>query len=277
MADLAPRVLLDGLLFPEAPRWHNGALWFSDMLAKQVRREDEAGTVTTVASFDDETPGGLGFLPDGTLLVVGTHSGQLFTIVDDAPQRYRDISSLVTGHVDDMVVADDGTAYVGAVGEMTPDAPRDRGAIVRVPMEGDATVEATGVLFPNGIVIVDDVLLVNETFGEGTVAFDIAADGTLSGRRSWAKVAATHPDGLAVDSTGAAWIGCYAESKFIRVEPGGRITDTIDTGGRWATGVALGGADGRTLFMMTADTDFQRFFAGDSKGRIDIVRVDHGA
>jgi sugar lactone lactonase YvrE len=226
------RAVVEDVSFPEAPRWHEGALWFSDMLAKRVCRLDGDGTVATVAAFD-EMPGGLGFLPDGT-------------------------------------------AYAGGVGVMAPGAPPDGGSIVRVTPGGEMTVEASGVAFPNGAAFTADgrTLLVNETFGQRVLAFDVEADGTLTNRRSWAELPGLHPDGLCLDAAGAAWVGCYSENRFVRVLRGGAITDTIPAGTRWATGVELGGDDGRTLFMMSADTDLRRFFAGDAAGRIDTVQVD---
>jgi sugar lactone lactonase YvrE len=269
------RAVVEDVSFPEAPRWHEGALWFSDMLAKRVCRLDGDGTVATVAAFD-EMPGGLGFLPDGTPIVVGMESARLYAIRDGAPTVHAELSGVAAGHLDDMAVAPDGTAYAGGVGVMAPGAPPDGGSIVRVTPGGEMTVEASGVAFPNGAAFTADgrTLLVNETFGQRVLAFDVEADGTLTNRRSWAELPGLHPDGLCLDAAGAAWVGCYSENRFVRVLRGGAITDTIPAGTRWATGVELGGDDGRTLFMMSADTDLRRFFAGDAAGRIDTVQVD---
>lgn len=177
-----------------------------------------------------------------------------------------------------MAVAIDGTAYVGAVGNMSADTEGTPpgGALVRVTPSGVVSRDADNLAFPNGAVLTDanTTLLVNETFGERITAFDIGEDGRLLNRRTWAALPGLHPDGLAVDELGAAWVGCYREEKFVRVLQGGRITDVITTAGRWATGAELGGPDGHTLFLLSADTDQRRFFNGDSRGRIDTVRVD---
>lgn len=264
------------LSFPEAPRWRAGQLWFSDMVGKRLCTADLDGTVRTVARFD-EMPGGIGFLPDGTALVVGMSSARVFAIRNGGVEVYAELGAAAPGHCDDMVVASDGTAYVGVVGNITADldgAPFG-GAIGRIAPGGHVTRDADELAFPNGAVVInDETLLVNETFAERITAFDIADDGSLAARRTWAELPAMHPDGLAADADGAAWVGCYLEGKFVRVLEGGEVTDVITTGGRWATGVELGGPDGRTLFLCSADTDVPRFFRGDSRGRIDTVNLD---
>lgn len=269
--------LAPDLLFPEAPRWRRGRLWFSDMIGKRVCTADAAGVIETVAVFD-EMPGGIGFLPDGTPLVVGMASSCVHAIGNGNTDVYADLREAAGGHLDDMAVAPDGTAYVGAIGVVTAQtagAP-PAGSIVRVSPDGAISRDAGDLAFPNGAVVTADgrTLLVNETFAERVTAFDIDDGGGLSNRRVWAALPGMHPDGLAVDDAGAAWVGCYAEQLFVRVLEGGEITDTVATPGSWATGVELGGPDGHTLFICTAETDQTRFFRGDSRGRIDTVRVD---
>jgi sugar lactone lactonase YvrE len=276
--ELPTKPFIGDLSFPEAPRWRAGQLWFSDMVAKRLCASDIDGTVRTVARFD-EMPGGIGFLPDGTPLVAGMSSARVFAVRNGRPEVYAELRGAAAGHCDDMVVSPDGTAYVGAIGEVTADmegAPAG-GGIVRITPTGQVIRDAADLAFPNGAVVADGRLLVNETFAERITAFDIAEDGRLTNRRTWAELPGTHPDGLAVDADGAVWVGCYLEGQFVRVLEGGEITRVITTGDRWATGVELGGPDGNTLFLCTADTDVRRFFAGDSHGRIDTVTVDVGA
>jgi sugar lactone lactonase YvrE len=247
------------------------------MIAKRVCTVDVTGVVSTV-SVVDEMPGGLGFLPDGTALVVGMVSARVYSICNGRTHLYADLHDAAGGHLDDMAVAVDGTAYVGSIGRMTATtmgAPPG-GGIIRVSSAGAVSLDAEGLAFPNGAVVAADGrrLLVNETFAGRITSFGIGSGGVLTNRRVWAELPGMHPDGLAVDSAGAAWVGCYLEQKFVRVLEGGVITDTIVTAGRWATGVELGGADGHTLFLLTADTDQRRFFRGDSRGQIDCVRVE---
>jgi len=267
-------LLAADLLFPEAPRWHDGELWFSDMLARRVCRISD-GNVVTVADFD-EMPGGLGFLPDGTPLVAGMQSGRLYTVRDGATSVYADVGQVKDGHFDDMVVSAAGTAYVGGVGVMNEDSLHAEGSIITVRLDGQLVEEATDLKFPNGCAITHDgaTLLVNETFAEQVLAFDIMPSGSITNKRVWASLPGRHPDGLCVDSEGAAWVGCFSEHEFIRVLEGGTVAEVISSGSRWATGVALGGVDGRTLFMTSSDTDVQRFFASDAVGRIDTAVVD---
>jgi sugar lactone lactonase YvrE len=277
MMDWPVRQFVPNLLFPEAPRWRDGRLWFTDLIGKRVCAVEMTGRLSTIAVCD-EMPGGLGFLPDGTALVVGMTLARVYAICDGRPQVYADLRGAAAGHLDDMAVAADGTAYVGAVGEMTATtvgAPPG-GGIIRVSPGGTVSCDAKGLAFPNGAVLLaaGRNLLVNETYAERITIFDIDDGGALSNRRVWAELPGMHPDGLAVDGSGAAWVGCYLEQKFVRVLEGGIITDTVATAGRWATGVELGGPDGHTLFLLTAQTDQRRFFRGDSQGRIDTVRVD---
>lgn len=264
------------LSFPEAPRWRAGQLWFSDMVGKRLCTASTDGTVQIMAEFA-EMPGGIGFLPDGTPLVVGMSSARVFAVRNGGVEVYAELGAAASGHCDDMVVASDGTAYIGAVGDVTEDmegAPVG-GAIVRVAPDGRVSRDAEELAFPNGAVVIDnETLLVNETFGERITAFDIADDGSLCARRTWAELPAMHPDGLAADADGAVWVGCYLEGKFIKVREGGDVTDVITTGSRWATGVEVGGPDADTLFLCSAETDVQRFFRGDSHGRIDAVNLD---
>ncbi|MGH3556056.1 MAG: SMP-30/gluconolactonase/LRE family protein, partial [Mycobacterium sp.] len=229
-----------------------------------------------VARFD-EMPGGIGFLPDDTPLVVGTSSTRVLAVRNGRAEVYAELGDTAPGHCDDMVVTSDGTAYVGVVGEVTADLDRapSGGGIVRVTPSRQVSRDADDLAFPNGAVVINDhTLLVNETFAERITAFDIADGGRLTYRRTWAELPGRHPDGLAVDAHGAAWVGCYMEGQFVRVLQGGEVTDVISTGGRWATGLELGGPDGNTLFLCSADTDPQRFLRGDSRGRIDVVEVE---
>lgn len=280
LTELTSAPYVPNLAFPEALRWRGGRLWFSDMVARRVCTADADGDVRSVAHFG-EMPGGLGFLPDGTPLVAGMTSSRLYAIRGGRPEVYADLAAHGGGHLDDMLVADDGSAYAGSIGDLagSTQGAAPTGAIIRVTPAGTVVRDAENVAFPNGMATLAaaNTLLVNETFGERITAFDIGVDGGLTNRRTRAALPAMHPDGLAVDAAGAAWVGCYAEEKFVRVLEGGQITDVISTPGRWATGVALGGRDGHTLYLATAVTDEREFLRGNSSGRLDAVRVDVGA
>ena len=267
------RPLLTGLRFPEAPRWRDGRLWFSDMLDRRVCSVDLDGQLTTIAKLDD-MPGGLGFQVNGTPVVVGMNSARLFVLADGTATPRSDLGASAD-HLDDMVVTHDGVAYVGAVGAKIAAGQRPSGKVIRVDADGQITTVATGIAFPNGCAVSPDGrLLLSETMGNQILAFDIEPDGSLAGRRTFAHLPGLHPDGLALDAAGAVWIGCYSESIFVRVIDGGRITHVIEAEDRWATGVELGGPDGHTLFMTSSRTEIRKFFRGEAVGRIDTVRVD---
>lgn len=268
--------LATGLRFPEAPRWHEGALWFSDMVGRRVCRLTDVGTVETVATLDD-MPGGLGFLADGSPLVVGMTTSTLYVLRDGAARPWLDLTEDAHGHLDDMVVDAAGVAWVGGVGHFSADGPPPTdGRLLRVTSDRATTTVATDVAFPNGSAVSPDgrSLLVSETMASRVLAFTVTVDGALTDRRVFAELPGLHPDGLTLDAEGAVWVGCYAESQFARVEDGGRITEVIPTGTRWATGVTLGGADGRTLFLTSSQTTVEEFFAGTCVGQVDAVRVD---
>lgn len=141
--ELPATPLVPDLLFPEAPRWRAGQLWFSDMIAQRVCTAYPDGTVRKVAHFD-EMPGGMGFLPDGTPLIVGIPSTRLFAIRNGHPEVYAELGDAAEGHLDDLAVAPDGTAYVGAIGQITPDMENSppSGAIIRVAPNGTGSRDA---------------------------------------------------------------------------------------------------------------------------------------
>jgi sugar lactone lactonase YvrE len=212
----------------------------------------------------DESPSGLGWLPDGRLLVVAMESRRVLRVEPDgALVTHGDLSAVATGNCNDMVVAADGTAYVGNFGK-----GKEPAALARVQPDGSVDVVAEGLQFPNGSVITPDgrTLIVGETFGHRATAFTIAPDGTLHDRRVWAELGAMLPDGCSLDTEGAIWFADAGGTAVVRVREGGEVADRIETG---ASTIAcmLGGDDGRTLFV-TCTGD------GDESGTIRTARVD---
>jgi sugar lactone lactonase YvrE len=128
--------------------------------------------------------------------------------------------------------------------------------IIAVDPDGHAWIAAEEMSFPNGMVITPDgrTLIVGESTGARLTAFDIAEDGTLSNRRVWAslKPIGATPDGICLDAENAVWVACPASERCVRVAEGGELLDEVHTG-RGTFACALGGSDGRTLFMLTAD------------------------
>ncbi|WP_432842261.1 SMP-30/gluconolactonase/LRE family protein [Dactylosporangium sp. CA-092794] len=253
-------LLLDGLVFAEAPRWHAGRLWCSDIFAQRVVAVDETGSCETMVSFDgDQLPVGLGFLPDGRLLMTNLDRPEVLRL--DAPgvvNVHADLSALAVGIVNDMVVDRDGRAYVGSSGARDAGATviPSTGNVIVVEPDGSARVAADRLWGPNGPAITRDgsYYIVSELPGSTLVAFDRTPDGALHNRRVWADLRPYRADGIAVDAQNAVWTASPAAGVYRRVLEGGEVTDVIDVAGRRAVACALGGADGRTLFLLTNKT-----------------------
>ena len=243
---------LDKLAFPESPRWHDGALWFSDFYTHRVQRVDMAGHCETVVTVPGQ-PSGLGWLPDGRLLVVSMTDRRLLRLDGDVLTQVADLSALAPFHCNDMVVDTKGRAYVGNFGFdfVARQTPRST-CLILVQPDGRARVVADDLLFPNGTVITPDgrTLIIGESYASRLSAFDIGDDGSLSGRRVWAALDGATPDGISLDAEGAIWLASPTSREVLRVREGGEVTHRVATPGQ-AVACMLGGPDGCTLFVLT--------------------------
>lgn len=264
--------LADGFCFGEGPRWFEGLVWFSDMLGEAVHTVTLDGATSTLA-LPGHAPSGLGFRPDGTLLIVSTELRQVLGYDGETVVTVADLSALVPANLGDMTVDRHGCAYVGS-------QARDGGVIVRVdPDTGGATVVAENLQFPNGMALTADgaTLIVAESTGRRLTAYSVADDGTLSDRRIFADGLDGPPDGICLDDEGGVWVGMTLAHQFERVvETGGqaRVTDRIDMGGRTAIACTLGGPEGRTLFLVTTTDAYPERLRGTTLSRLDAVTVD---
>jgi len=282
--------VVSGFAFLEAPRWRDGRIWFSDFYTYRVLSAREDGSDLRTEAEVPEQPAGLGWLPDGRLLVVSMRDRKVLrreaggTLVTHA-----DLGRHATGHANDMVVDSRGRAYVGNFGfDLMSGSPLATAALHRVDPDGTVTEVADDLWFPNGAVITpQNVLVVNETFGNRISAFDLTGDGRLVNRRAWAEfgprpddramdsvLAQTRvaPDGACLDAEGAVWIADGVGDRLIRVRDGGEIAAEARFGSP-VYACALGGADGRTLFACAAPDFFESARKSAREGRLLATRV----
>ena len=247
-----PHTLLTGLVFGEAPRWHDDRLWLTDMSVGEVLSVDLAGTSEVIARVPSL---GLGFLPDGRLLIVSMRDGALLRREPDGSlATHADLSSLSRYPWNDLVVDGRGNAYVNNICFEFPGGAFAPGIVALVTPDGSIRQVADGLAFPNGMAVTPDstTLIVAESYGSRLTAFDIAADGSLSNQRVWAAIEGSHPDGICLDTEGAVWYGDVPAQQCVRVREGGEVLQTIDLD-RGCFACALGGAGRQTLFLMAAD------------------------
>ena len=282
----ATTVLTEGVYFGEGPRWHDGRLWFSDFYAHAVKSVSLAGDLRTEFEIDDR-PSGLGWAPDGSMLIVSMTRRQVLRRgTDGVITLHADLSTIAGFHCNDMVVDAAGGAYVGNFGFDLDAAIEARGVqdviashptakLAYVSPSGEVSIAATEMSFPNGPVITPDgrTLIVGETLGSRLTAFDIGADGVLSNRRTWAETAPRVPDGICLDANGAIWVANPIAPECALIAQGGAVLEVIDTGMN-CYACMLGGDDGQTLFMLTAPSSIAHEAAAAPKGRIVIAKVD---
>lgn len=276
MKEHQPVPLTDGFVFLEGPRWHDGALWVSDMWGHEVLRVTEDGARETICAVPGR-PSGLGFLPDGTPLVVSMEDRCVMRVEDGALALHADLSSLAGGDCNDMWVDASGRAYVGNFGyDLFGGATPAKADLIVVEPDGSARTAAAQLDFPNGMTLVEEgrMLVVAESWSARLLAFDRHADGSLSHRRVFAGLGNRSPDGIYADAADGVWVACYDTKEFIRVREGGQITDRVGTGERHAIACALGGADGRSLFCLTFAGDFAAMGSGARHAAIETARVD---
>ncbi|MCU7796045.1 MAG: SMP-30/gluconolactonase/LRE family protein [Candidatus Thiodiazotropha sp. (ex Myrtea spinifera)] len=268
------RVLLHDLMFPEAPRWRSGWLWFTDQHAQRVVRVNPQGKSETVAALDD-LPGGLGWLPDGRLLVVSMTKRQILVLEDAVLHPYADLSSLASFHCNDMTVDSKGRAYVGNFGFDLHGGETQRPAeLILVDCNAEAKQVADGLIFPNGFTITQDgrTLLVAETFASRITAFDIEPDGSLNHQRIWADLGDAYPDGICLDPQGLLWIASPNLSSVLLVREGGEVVRSVQP---WGDPYAcmIGGEQGETLFIASAETDDPEQAKQKLSGRIESLSL----
>jgi sugar lactone lactonase YvrE len=274
---MTERILIDNLCFGEGPRWRDDALWLSDMHDRRVLKLQPDGRAETIVQLQDDEPSGLGWLPNGDLLIVSMRKRQLLRFDGNQLDVHADLGELATWYCNDMVVDAAGRAYVGNFGfDLHNDAEPRPAELIRVDPDGTATVEDDEVMFPNGTVITPDggTLIVGESFGGCLTAYDIAADGSLSNKRLWARLPrGAVPDGICLDVEGGIWSASPTSNECIRQVEGGEVTHRIDLG-RGAFACMIGGAN---LYVLTASSSHPDQCRANRDARVEVYEAPYAA
>jgi len=268
-------IRLEGLTFPEGPRWHDGRLWFSDFYSRRVLAMSETGEVETILDGEIQ-PSGLGWTPDGDLLVVSMTDRRLMRFKDRELTVEADLSALAGGHCNDMVVDAVGRAYIGNFGfNSEAGAAPAATNVIKVERGGKVSVAAAEMWFPNGSVISPDgkTMIIAETYARRLTAFDIDAEGDLSNRRIFAAFESDFPDGICLDEEGAVWVASPRNNRTFRVLEGGHIGQVVDTGDHGSFACMLGGENRQTLYICTCSASGPAV-AEKLSGRIEAIEID---
>jgi sugar lactone lactonase YvrE len=270
---MEPTIVLRELDFGEGPRWHEGRLWFSDFFRHGVFTLD--GDREDLVVEVPGQPSGLGWLPDGRLLVVSMLDRRLLVWDGAHLQEYADLTAVSEHECNDLVVGPDGTAYVSTFGfDLHGGAEPRPTRMVIVSPDGEVRVASDEVWFPNGSVITPEGrLIVGETFASRYTSYALDATGMPVDRRVWAEVEGLTPDGCCLDAEGRIWSADPVARRVVLIEEGGRVLHEIPTE-QSAVACMLGGPDRRTLFILTSKGTKPERVAGAGTGRIETVRVE---
>lgn len=268
-----------GLKFTESPRWYNGKLWFLDIHDKRIKTVDLAGSVETVLELPF-IPNGFGLTPEGTVVVGDAFQRKIYRMAGAGLEQIADISNITNFCLSDGIVDSKGRLYVGDIGYnfMDPAAkPVETCVIALVSPDGQASVVADNLFFPNGMVITPDgrTLIVGETLGHRLTAFDIQEDGSLKNRRIWAQLPETvGPDGICLDAEGAVWCANpEGKDSVVQVREGGEITDRIKVDAN-AYAVMLGGPERKHLFICVSASHDPAEILKNPSASFQVVEVD---
>jgi sugar lactone lactonase YvrE len=292
MADRRLRTVLEGGGFFEGPRWHEGTWWISDFYRRTVSRVTDDGAETVVLEVAQQ-PSGLGWLPDGSLVVVSMKDRRVLRYADGSLTTYADLAEHCGGHLNDLVVDAHGHVFVGDFGfDLMGGGDAATASLKRIDPDGTVSVAAEGLQFPNGSVITPDggTLVVGETLGNRYTAFALGADGSLTNRRVWAPLGpevtgttvdevlgqlVVAPDGCALDAEGRIWAADAVGGRVVRVAEGGEIVEEVAApSGLGVYACMLGGDDGRTLLMCCAPDFYEHNRAPVREAVLVAARVD---
>jgi sugar lactone lactonase YvrE len=266
-----------GFAFAENPRWRENRLWFVDLHGSRVVAMDVNGKVETVLETPF-APSGIGFLPDGSLLIVAVHDMKIMRYHEGKLSLHADLSHLARCGMNDMLVDPDGRAYAVQYGFdwRAGEKPAAVGLLTVTP-DGATAIAAPDVLTGNGMALSPDgrTFYIAESGGCRISAFDRDARGNLSNRRLFAQLPdGYYPDGICIDDTGAVWASCCWGPGVVRVEEGGKITHLAPSEGKHHPfACVFGGPDRRTLYICTAEGEEPHEAKQRMSSRIEAVEV----
>ena len=293
------KLLVDNVYFSEGPRWHKNKFWFSDFYQRAVFSLDDSGILEKIVDIPNQ-PSGLGWLPNGDTLIVSMHDQKVMRFSNGLLTVHSDLSHLTKYTCNDMVVDNEGHAYIGNFGTTKHNVDVVPTCLIHVTPEGTASIVANNLEFPNGTVITPDgkKLIVGETYAGRLTSFDINPDKTLSNRKVWAQMMPTWifiitkirrflkqvakesgyavrvPDGICLDEKMGIWVASPTTFEVFRIEEGGNVSDIISTPQR-AYACMLGGSDGKTLHISTANDSTPDVAKSKPMGKIYTARVNY--
>jgi len=280
MQELGADKVCDDFIFLEAPKWRDGKLWVSAVFDRSVFSIAPDGARTLVAELPKPNcPNGIGFLPDGSLIIASGLQQKLLRVANGQTSVYADLSGHLVDQVNDFAIDAEGRVFVGAFGyDYFAGAQAQESNLVRVDPDGSIETVASGLEFPNGAVFLygGKLLVVAETWRGRLTAFDVK-DGRLYNKRTFADLAGRLPDGVCADAEGAIWTGSFNTGEFLRVLDGGAITHRVKLEGSCCVSCVLGGESGRELFMTAFMGTPDRIAAGKRLGAVYKTRVEVGA
>jgi sugar lactone lactonase YvrE len=275
MEQMKPDLFASGFMFLEAPKWHEGRLWVSDVFDHKVFALSATGDCEYFVQIPNR-PSGLGFLSDGSLIIVSARDSKLLRFDGVELNEYSDLSNHAAGWLNDFAIDAQDRIYVGNFGyDFVAGEARRTTSLHRVDPDGTIETVAEQVDFPNGSVIINEgrTLIVAETWEARLTAFDLSLSGKLSNRRLYADLGKRQPDGICADAEGAIWAGIYNTGEFVRVLDGGEITHYVKFDG-FGISCTLGGPEGHTLFLTAYIGTDEDMAAGKRNSAIFTVDVN---
>lgn len=288
-------VLAGGFAFLEGPRWHDGHLYTSDFYTYKVVRIAPDGTWEKLFDLPGQ-PSGMGWLPDGDLIVNSMRDRKVMRWNGSELSVHADLADVAESHLNDMTVDAQGRAYVGNFGvDHLAGEPMAPATLVRVDPDGSVTKLVSGLHGPNGMAITADgqTMFMSESTANRVSRFDITDDGDLVNQTTYyadgdlPKEADTFvgaiqngelhwvPDGMCIDAEDAIWVADAIGRRALRIKDG-QVVEELSTGDLQlgVVSCALGGDDGRTLFLCAAPGFGEEACKASHDARILITRVE---